>query len=555
MPNPFAVVATDMNRPARQSGRRAFGGGSLFAGASYDRLTADWAPWTNSPDWETRSVLRLLRARGRQLARDNGYCSGFVSAVSDNIVGPDGVMLQAKVRTLDGQFARATNKEIERAWGEWGEPETASADGFDSWTDIQRLFVETMAVDGEILLRRLKGFDNKFGFALQLIDSDLLDETYNVPASLGQNEIRMGVEMDANRRRVAYWIYSRYPSDNTGEPYKRVRIPADEIIHRFIRYRPNQVRGITWFAPVMLAMHHLGHFSLNEVVASRAASAKMGFILNKNPEAIGAWEWKKEHMRQMDVEPGVIDELMPGQEFASFDPQHPKTTYDAFELAMLRMAARGLRVSGLTLTGDLRQANYSSMRAGLLPERDHWRVLQKFVAMHCHRLVYRDWLSTALLTGAVQADSRLASDYTDVVWKGRGWSWVDPLKDLEALKLGIDLGVDSRQHANAEQGRDYEDVVDELKDEQDYAEAAGVDVSGNQIAGVSPVRVSPDGEEDETTPAGDSNAEPDEKDDQGTTSNSKDENGDPANESTGARSFHARRALRSAFRLMAGGTR
>lgn len=538
MGNPFRAAMRAME--PRLSGTRRM---SAFSGGSYDRTTADWAPWTASPDWETRSVMRFMRARARQLVRDNGYCAGFVKSVSDNIVGPDGVMLQGKIKSLDGKLARPTNKKIERAWAEWGEPETCSADGFDSWVDLQRLYVETMAIDGEIILRRLKGFDNRFGYALQVIDSDLLDETFNVPAGPGQNEIRMGVEVDGNNRRVAYHVYSRYATDSSGKAYKRERIPAEEIIHRFIRYRPNQTRGLTWFSPVMVSMHHLGHFSLNEVVASRAASAKMGFILNKAPEAVASFKWEEGQKPQaMDVEPLLIQELLPGQEFASFDPTHPNTTYDQFELAMLRSASRGMNVSQLTMSGDLRGANYSSMRAGLLPERDRWRTLQKFTAMHCHRLVYRDWLSMALLTGALSVDSRLASNYYEVAWKGRGWQWVDPLKDMQALKVGIDLGVDSRQHANAEQGRDYEDVVEELAYEQEFAEELDVDVSGNQMAGISPLRVSPEGEADDAKDGGDSQ------------NDSTDEsNGTPTSDRQKRGADAARDRL--ALRVMAGGAR
>jgi lambda family phage portal protein len=547
MLNAFRAIADTMNQPSRSSGRGGFRSSSSYAGGGMDRMTADWAPWTMSPDWETRSVLRFMRARARQLVRDNGYCSGFVSSVSDNIVGHSGIMLQAKVRDQLGKLARSTNKEIERAWSDWSEPENCSADGYDSWIDIQRIFVETMAVDGEILLRRLKGFDNKYNYAVQLIDSDLLDETYNVPAGPGQNEIRMGIELDTWRRRVAYHIWSRYPSDLSGQDYRRERIPADQIIHRFIRWRPNQMRGLTWFAPVMVAMHHMGNWSLNEVIASRAGAAKMGFILNKQAAAIEGFEWKKADMRQMDVEPGLIEELMPGQEFAQFDPSHPATTYDQFEMAMLRSASRGLKVSQLTMTGDLRQANYSSMRAGWIPERDRWRVLQTATSMHCHRLIYRDWISVALLSPELlSVDSRLGSNYHEVMWKGRGWQFIDPLKDLEALKMGVDLGVDSRQHANAEQGRDFEDVVEELAYEQEFADETGVDVSGNQIAGINPLRVSPEGEQDDTAEpkTGEGTDEPQSpKDDS--------ENSPTDRPSRGAEAARERRALR----VMAGGIR
>src|SRR5581483_3491428 len=175
MPNPFALVASDMTRPRRVASRR-FRASSTFAGAAIDRTTEDWMPWTLSPDWETRSVLRFMRARARQLVPDNEICSGFVGSLSDNVIGPTGIMLQAKVKNVAGQLVRATNKEIESKFEKWGEPETASADGIDSWVDLQRLIVETQATDGECIIRRLKGFDNEFGYALQLIDSDLLDE-------------------------------------------------------------------------------------------------------------------------------------------------------------------------------------------------------------------------------------------------------------------------------------------------------------------------------------------------------------------------------------------
>lgn len=493
MGNIFAAAAEEMTRqPTRMRAS------STFGGASTGRLLEDWMPWTLQADWEVRNAVRFMRARARQLVRDNDYAAGFVRSVSDNVIGPDGVLLQAKVKNLAGELATATNKEIERGFIDWGHHETASADGKDSWVDIQRLYIETMATDGEVILRRLKGFDNAYGYALQFIDADLLDETYNVPASKGQNEIRMSVEVDQYNRPLAYHVWTRYPSDmTTGRPLERERVPANEIIHDFVRYRPNQTRGLSWFAPAMIGLHHLDGYSKAELAATRASAGKMGFILNKTAEAAAAVEWDPTKRRQMDVEPGLIDELGPGQEFASFDPTHPGTTFDMFTTSVLRGIGRGLNVSQLTLTGDLRQASYGSMRAGLSPERDHWRALQKFTAGHFLRPVYRDWLSMALLAGALRLDSRLSSNYFEVEWKGRGWAWIDPLKDLQALKMGIDLGVDSRQLANAEMGRNYEDTVDELAYEESYAEEAGVDVSGNQMAGLSPLKVSPEGQQDD----------------------------------------------------------
>lgn len=506
MPNPLRRAAELTQRefaPRRGNGSLA----SVFEAGQTGRLFQDWDAWTFSPDFETKYAFRLTRARARWMARNNPWLSGFLDELANNVVGPNGIRLHAQVKNLLGKLSKSTNDEIERGFEEWANPEFASADGHDSWVELQRLIIQTIAVDGECFIRRLRGADNLFGYALQIVDADLVDENYNVAASPGQNRIRMGIEVDQFNRPLAYHIYTRYPEDSTGQPYHRERIAARDILHLFIRWhRSNLPRGITWFAPILTRVRHEGEYETNHLVASRAGAAKMGFILNKHPEAISNFEPPKkgEKPRMFEMEPGVIPELMPGQEFAPFDPTFPSVAYEQYVAAVLRAVARGLKVSYLTLTGDLRGANYSSMRAGLQPERDHWRGLQVWFAMHGHRVVYRDWISTTLLSPErpISVDSRLGSNYFSVAWHGRGWKWVDPINDLKAAKLEIDLGLNSRTRLNGERGTDFEHVVDELKIEQDYAEAAGVDVSGNQITGVNPTAVSPDGVTDDKTDNG-----------------------------------------------------
>lgn len=477
MANPFALTARVMDGPIRQPARRS---STFFRGADMSRTSADWLPWTYSPDYEIRVNHRLLRGRARELVRNNPWITGFVDELANNVIGPDGIMLQAKVKTAAGELATKTNKEIERGWKKWGKPATASADGRASWIEIQRLAVQTVATDGEVFLRRLRGFDNEFRYAVQFVDADLVDELYNVPAGNQRNEIRMGVEIDRWNRPVAYWIWSCYAEDMTGLPRVRERIPADEILHLFVQYRANQTRGISWFAPILTSVHHLDGYETAELQAARVSAAKMGFILNKHPDAIANYDPPEEgdNPKTMDVESGLISELFPGQEFVDFDPQHPSTAYAEFTNSVLRAIARGLKVSHLTLTGDLRGANYSSMRAGLLPERDRWRGLQVWLSVHGCEVVYTDWLEMTLLAGVLALDSRLASNYDEVVWKGRGWKWVDPKNDLEAAKIEISLGLNSRQRLAGESGRDFEEVVEELAYEEDFAQQEGVDVSG-----------------------------------------------------------------------------
>lgn len=448
-----------------------------FNGASTSRLYRDFYNPNVSPDFEGRGVRRLMRARARQLVNDNSYANGFVNELKNNVVGPKGIRLKAKITTLADEFHKKTNDAIEAAWDDWGLPENASVDGHDSWLDLQRLILGTIAVDGECFVRRRMYYDNPHGYSLQIIDADQVDDFYTRLPTPGQNEIRGGVELDQDLRPVAYHVWTRQLSD--GGERLRQRVPASEIKHLFIRYRANQTRGITWFAPVLTSIKMHDGYTEAELVAARTGAAKMGFIVTKNPEMGGPDfdENDPTDQRMMEASPGMLEELGPGQEVQMFDPNHPSVAFKDFTMVILRGVARGLGISYHALTGDLTGANYSSLRAGLLPERDHWRSLQEWLSVQLHRRVYNDWVSMALLTGALSVDSRIANDFKSVAWKARGFPWIDPLKDMQSRILGIQHGIDSRHQAMDDEGGDLEDTMDDLQLEQEMAEERGIDIT------------------------------------------------------------------------------
>jgi lambda family phage portal protein len=448
-----------------------------FHGGESSRLTADWRAGNFSPDFEAAPYRRILRARARSLVRDNPYAAGFVQELASNVVGPHGIRLRAGTTTRKGETHKSINDAIEASWREWGLPENASVDGHDSFIDLERLVIQTIAVDGECFVRKRPYYDNAHGFALQIIDADQIDDYYNVKPANGGNEIRGGIELNEDGRALAYHVWTKHPSDNLGRT--RVRIPAEEIIHLFVRYRPNQTRGVTWFAPVLTSLKMHDGYTEAELVAARTAAAKMGFIVTKNPEmaAIGVDPNEDpETERAMEAAPGIIDELEPGQEFQSWDPQHPTAGFKDFTSVILRGIARGLGMSYMTLTGDLTAANYSSSRTGLVTERENWRSLQTWLSVQFHRRVYREWVSMALLSGALRTDARVASDLSQISWKPRGWGWIDPQKDIAASILGIQWGLDSRIDVLDNEGADIEEVYANLEREKSLAAEYGIEV-------------------------------------------------------------------------------
>jgi lambda family phage portal protein len=440
---------------------------TVYNGAMGGRLTMDWIASILSADQEIKGNMRLLRARARELSRNNPVAKSYLKILTANVLGEKGIGYKALVRNNDRTLNAAFNTKIEDAWCEWAKKGNCTVDGKLSYRGVQTLVLKNMATDGEVFIRMVRGFDNKHRFALQLIDADQVDHLFSRFASQGENEIRMGIEVDEWGRPVAYHINEKHPSD-LGGSLVRTRIPADQIIHLYDPERISQTRGITWFHPCMVELRMLGGYVEAELVAARTGAAKMGFF--EHSDASSFVEPNPDAKYRIEAEPGVIESIPPGMKFTAWSPDHPSSAFPMFVKAMLRFVASSMGVSYNALASDLEGVNYSSMRSGLLIERDQWKMLQSLLKEQMLQPIFENWISMALLSASLVLDSRDPSRFCAGKWEPRGWMWVDPLKDVQATILGIGAGLTSRDAAISEQGGDVEEVFEQLKEEKDLAD-------------------------------------------------------------------------------------
>ena len=498
---------------------------SVFEGAAGSRLTLDWVAPILSPDQECRGNLRLLRARGRELARNNPIAKHFLNMLSTNVIGQNGIRYQSQVRTAAGELDADTNKAIEDAWNEWCEHGNCTVDGKMSFRAVQDLAMKTEAMDGEMFVRKVRGYPNKWGFALQMIDADQVDHLFSRPGgnpSTGysllarprplsgdeKNEVRLGVEVDTWGKPTAYWINPGHPSDFGGS-LMRERIPADQIVHLLDVYRPNQTRGLTWFYSVMMPMKMLNGYMESELVASRVSAAKMGVLVCKDSASYEQPD--SDHPLRIEANPGMLEALPPGYELQAFNPDHPGNAFENFIKTNLRWVASGLGASYNGLANDLVGVNYSSLRSGLLIERDYWKVVQKHVAEVFLTPIFADWLRMSLLSGALKLNSRQAENFMKGRWIPRGWQWVDPYKETQAAVLGIAAALQTRDQTISERGGDYEEVFEQLAEEKKVAEEFGIELV-TQLAARPSTQQNPSQAEGTDTGAGAGNGDEDEGD-------------------------------------------
>jgi lambda family phage portal protein len=137
----------------------------------------------------------------------------------------------------------------------------------------------------------------------------------------------------------------------------------------------------------------------------------------------------------------------------------------------------GLNVAYSQLTGDLSSVNFSSIRAGILTERDSWRQIQHWLITHMHRRVFRAWALEAAVNGVISASDAKAAIAAQT-WKPRGWRWVQPVDEVNANSMAVDQLFTTRSEIAAEQGLDFEDIVARQVEEEKMIVAAGLTVPG-----------------------------------------------------------------------------
>lgn len=458
-----------------------------YAGANQGRLFSDFVASSRSADEEIKGALKVLRNRCRDLTRNNAYARRFISLAKANTVGDRGVTLQVKARNDNGAMDNLGNDQIEIAWKRWGRMGQCSVDGKISWVDAQRLFIENLVRDGEVLVRLVK-YPNDFGFALEFIESDLLDEEYNVTLPNG-HRIRMGVELDSFNRPIAYHLFTAHPGDNStmwmGKSYNR--IPADKMIHAFLPERAMQTRGAPWMSPVIADLKMLNGYREAELVAARVGASKMGFFTSPTGDGFTPDDTDNK-VPIMEAEPGTFHQLPDGVQFQQFDPTHPTTAFADFEKAILRGIASGLGVSYTSLANDLEGVSYSSIRQGALEDRDQWKIIQDFLIQHFVEPVYRAFLLSIMQNAVINIPaSRFDKFAESTVFRARGFQWVDPLKEMNASVLGLQNGLLSMQDIANQQGRDVEEIFDQIQAEQEMAARYGLSMAFQPFGNKAPI--------------------------------------------------------------------
>ena len=440
-----------------------------YYGATNGNLFSTWQTVNYTADELIKKDLKALRARARELVRNNSHATKYIRLLQQNIIG-NGIRLQNKAKDANGSYDKFANDAIESKWKEFCEKGNCEVTQSLDMVEICKLIISSVATDGEVLIRKVRKYKNSHKFALQIIEADHLDEQFNDHTK----NIVMGIEKDKYGRPVAYHLFKYNPNDIQNINRERVRVPADEIIHLYRKDRPSQSRGVSWFAPVMADLKMYDGFAEAALVEKRLTASKMGFY--KKPQG------EEYYGDDVDADGNVINEATPGQfeilpegwDFESFDPKSGNDNFVDFGKAILRNIASGLGVSYNSLANDLEGVNYSSIRAGLIDERDGYKSLQTWIIEHFMKPVFTDWLEMQLLTQNIKLPFAKFDKFNQPLFIPRSFAWVDPLRDNQANALAIKEGLKTATQVASEQGADIEELYQQLSYEKELRKKYGI---------------------------------------------------------------------------------
>ena len=470
-----------------------------YDAAQSRRGNSGWAPGNTGPTGALAGSLPALRARARDLDRNNGYYRAAVRTLVQHEIGagitPSSNLSQNRVRGsgLDVAAAKRVDSARDNMWLRWAETTLFDFDGRQNVYGLQALARRTAINSGECLLRErvLSAADaRRLGSPLrlqyQILEGDFLDTSRDGPRGDGSVVIQ-GIEFDRDGRRTAYWLHRTHPGEGTAWNLRTgsesVRVPAAEIVHLFRQDRPGQMRGVPEGTAAIIALQDLADYAEAWLMRGKI-EACLGVIIHDatgseaapNPiTAAQAGQGDEAGLPQdptisadITVSPGMVMQLPAGKTVTTLSPSSSGGQVEFMRQA-LRSVAAAFGVGYDQVSTDTSQANYSSTRAARLQlaaqvEQTQWHLL---IPTLCQP-VWAAMCRIGFIQGLWVDAPALAE------WQPPPMPVVEPAVDYPAIRDAVRSNLLSLRKAILQQGYNPEHLLAEIASFQNLADKLGV---------------------------------------------------------------------------------
>jgi len=453
-----------------------------YDAASYDRLNMNWWAANQSAEDTDRGDRDTLCARARDMERNSDIFNSVILAFIRNAVG-NGFTLQANTGKKD------LDDQLEALWKEWCKPRNCDVTGTQSFNQILRMAVRRKKVDGGMLLVKCYTDGGLLPFKLQALEVDELAVSQTKPHAKG-NKVVGGVEYNRWNRAMGYWI-QQYQLDGMTlvDP---VFYPENDVIFYFSKQRPSQVREVSDMKHVLTRIRDANEFMTAVSLKERIAACLSVFIRKLIPQGGGNMLGRSGEMTDgkprpsyegKTITPGMIHELGMGEDITVVNPGNSGIDAANHLKTQQRIIGAGTGLSYEGTSRDMSETNYSSARqGGIEDELTYAEEIELLTDVLTE--IYETFVISAVLAGKAGIPNFWENKQANLrhSWVASPKKWIDPLKEARANEVALNSGLKTYPQIAAEQGRDWKDMLNEMKEVADYAASIGITIGGIGLA-------------------------------------------------------------------------
>ena len=417
-----------------------------------------------------------------EYARDLDRCDTIIGQTIDRCMDNtvrDGLRLDPN--TGDKEL----DKDLTQRWKAWAnDPDACDLSGEQTFHEMSALAFRQMLVDGDIV-----GIATEGG-QVQMIEAHRI----RTPRNTSQNVIH-GVKLDANRKRVQYWITKE--DINPGKVIQRVNqitaYPVRDdnglrlIFHLYRPKRVSQTRGVSALSPIFDVAGMFEDINFARLVQAQAVSC---FAIFRRRESdmmpgIAPAKGEQESNTRSDgsiqltegISPGMQIEGAPGEFLEGFSPHVPNPEFFPHVKLILTQIGINLGMPLVLLLMDASETNFSGYRGAMDQAKQGFQRNQMNLVRRWYMPTYRWKLAqwAADDTAIAHAEARTDIALADHDWQLPTWPYIQPYQDAAADLLRVRNGLISWRRLHAEHGRQWDQVAREQVEDNEFAILAAME--------------------------------------------------------------------------------
>ena len=433
--------------------------------AAQENRASSWSPSGGSANGEVGMAAASVARRARDAVRNDPYAARIVDLWTGNAVG-------AGITTRWPETAHGT------AWQAWADSAACDAEGKLDLYGLQALAMRAVVESGECFIRLVTtrpSPQNPIGLSLQVLESDHLDTSRHGMVN-GAPTIQ-GIALGKAGEPIGYWLHRSHPGAAWMLPATSWQnsdfIPARDVLHLFRKRRPGQLRDVSWLAPVLLRLRDLGDYEAALLMKAKIEACLAAVVTEEGEDTLtgpAANLLRDAQGRAVEsFEPGMI---LYRRGMGSVEVVNPSGggSHTAFARRALEAAAVGAGLTYDQVSGDLTQANYSSLRAGKIEFR-----------RLCEQVQYGMLIPMLVrpIAERFHTQGGLLGLWADAMPKGvahvpPAHEMIDPLKDTTALIAQVRAGFVPQPEAAGAFGYDFRSAVEMIREANAALDAAGI---------------------------------------------------------------------------------